>query len=723
MGQQDKTALGKVVSHAPTNLQPHGEPDRQGPHTAQKKGKESHLPPSPEKTVLGRAVSHQPTTLSPTTRAGKDKPAQPGHANPQPSPADHYSPPPAPHGNRALTAAALAFSFLVLVLLTAGIVGFGIYFFSFRDAQQAPDSPGANLAHVTQPESASPTSPDSKQDPTTKKAGGPSPKKPPGSQKDNPPTYKSDDFSLNKDKQPGSKTDEPSSPKKLEPDPLDKTEPKSKDAKKPDNEPVKPNPEKDALPAVSNHLQKLMGGTLEEQIKAVEQLAALGEQARPATQALCIAALSPVKGLSRAALKALEQVAPELSEPIFLLVVDGQAANHLKAIATLRKLGVKAKPAAPVLLDELQKRQAVFQLTIIKGANSGWNSHSLEEVIDAHMTALALLVPDEPLVVRAIIGVTTMSFRDAPFKSPRGFEPFRSSGLKLLYELAEKQPEHRKQIIIGLVYLFNDSVEHVKTQRQLTEDINELESVMLLLLRFSSEAQEPLAKIVIPQLHDLVRLPTPKLQAVRTTVRPPLLNLLVQTCNAPEHRKQVILGLVQPLADAVERTKAPPSKGVDSLLREFAEVDSISLALLQCGSEARAPVEKVVFPLLKDLEFHTDQSVRLKAKTLLQAFQEKKSPSTPQIAVNAASPTSGSLGQARSKSYRVTLVAGKTYVIDAVSGDFDPYLYLQDSFGRPVAQFNGRIVFRCTIAGEFEIIVAPLNPSHSGAFTLAVKEQ
>ena len=77
------------------------------------------------------------------------------------------------------------------------------------------------------------------------------------------------------------------------------------------------------------------------------------------------------------------------------------------------------------------------------------------------------------------------------------------------------------------------------------------------------------------------------------------------------------------------------------------------------------------------------------------------------------------------------MVAGKTYQIDMTkaNGGLDPYLRLEDSAGKNVAQdddsggnLNARIMFNCTQTGEYRI-VATTFVGGTGNFTLQVSEK
>jgi hypothetical protein len=81
------------------------------------------------------------------------------------------------------------------------------------------------------------------------------------------------------------------------------------------------------------------------------------------------------------------------------------------------------------------------------------------------------------------------------------------------------------------------------------------------------------------------------------------------------------------------------------------------------------------------------------------------------------------------KIYAIKLAKGKSYQIDMVSKDLDPFLRLEDSAGKELAKDddsggdrNARIQFQCPENGEYRII-ATTYFGGVGNFTLSVKEK
>src|SRR5262249_28489085 len=158
---------------------------------------------------------------------------------------------------------------------------------------------------------------------------------------------------------------------------------------------------------VARLIETLRSGSDLEKTKAIDQLGAMGTKAALATQALCEAAANDEKEVSRAALTALEKVAPDLQEPVFTLLVDGQAKNHVKAIRTIQRLAKAGHPALPVILHQTNKC-----LRELESGGSAWDLPILIHVTSQLLTCLYYVAPESPEAVR-VIG------RAASF-SPRG---------------------------------------------------------------------------------------------------------------------------------------------------------------------------------------------------------------------------------------------------------------------------------------------------------------
>jgi hypothetical protein len=430
-GSADKTALGQMVAHSPTNLPP--QPGAQ-PRQTTKTPAQVKIPSPPQnadKTALGEPVAHTPILLRHTAGGAKAPQAK------KPGPQAHVL------GSTPFrlpqSSGARIFLFCLLVFVLGVVLAGGLFWFL---TSQEASGPSADTAL----------------------AQGPKGKISPAATAD-----------------------------------------KSQQARK-SNE--KPAPKPEIPPNVAPLIAKLQKGTEEEKVKAAEQLALMGDKAKEAARALCEATVGPSKEVSRSALQALEKVAPELYEPVFTLVVDGQAANHLKAIGTLRGNGTKAKPAVPVLLHQIQKCQADLSNQLNNGFGGGWQAETLVQVITKHLTTLSEVTPEDPEVVKTIIGTAKLSIgHPILVDNINGLTntPFRSTGIILLGKLAGKRPEHRKTIIPELVTMLEKSVARIN-QAQDLNPVNVLADVEFVgdaLLKCGPEVKETLRKSVLPRLKDL----------------------------------------------------------------------------------------------------------------------------------------------------------------------------------------------------------------------------
>ncbi len=80
-----------------------------------------------------------------------------------------------------------------------------------------------------------------------------------------------------------------------------------------------------------------------------------------------------------------------------------------------------------------------------------------------------------------------------------------------------------------------------------------------------------------------------------------------------------------------------------------------------------------------------------------------------------------------SKSFKVTLAEGKTYVVDMMSQDFDTYLYLDGPDGANITEdddggegLNSRISYKAAKTGVYTLRASTFGQGGSGAFTLTI---
>jgi hypothetical protein len=76
------------------------------------------------------------------------------------------------------------------------------------------------------------------------------------------------------------------------------------------------------------------------------------------------------------------------------------------------------------------------------------------------------------------------------------------------------------------------------------------------------------------------------------------------------------------------------------------------------------------------------------------------------------------------------MTAGKTYMLDMFSAEFDTYLRLEDGKGKLLAEnddispenLNSRIIFNCKKDGTYRIVATSFQQVGRGAFVLIIRE-
>jgi len=92
-----------------------------------------------------------------------------------------------------------------------------------------------------------------------------------------------------------------------------------------------------------------------DRIKAAQELGKLGKRAKDAATPLCLAVVDPDPGVRRAALDALETVAPELQELVITLAMDGAS---LAVCEKIRGMGEAGVPAARLIREQVRLTSA-----------------------------------------------------------------------------------------------------------------------------------------------------------------------------------------------------------------------------------------------------------------------------------------------------------------------------------------------------------------------------
>jgi hypothetical protein len=232
-------------------------------------------------------------------------------------------------------------------------------------------------------------------------------------------------------------------------------------------------------------------------------LASLGEAALPAARDLCEAALDPSQKVARAALQALEKVHPDLQRSVFVLLVDDNAENHVRAFAKLGQLGEAGNPAVPIILFIIRTH-----LEHLTNLDERWD-YTRAQLVASCMEVLPRIAPEDPEVVKVLIGLTKMD-------SPGGVQVMRKGGridqltfrqyaIELLGTIAESHPKHRKQIVPPLVAVLKEAVERTNDadDYKVQAATAEMSQVGNTLVKCGADAKESLEKEALPRLKEL----------------------------------------------------------------------------------------------------------------------------------------------------------------------------------------------------------------------------
>jgi HEAT repeat protein len=184
-------------------------------------------------------------------------------------------------------------------------------------------------------------------------------------------------------------------------------------------------------PDLARLVRRLRSENATDRIQAANELASLGEAARPAARALCEAATDDQ--VRQAAIEALEKIQPALAKPITTLLVDSQAHNCIAAAEKLAAMGDSASPAIPVLIWHAKNAPIRFPY---------------RENLPLDIQALTKIGPTDPETVRAIIDhVQSPVTRKANLVRD---QEERVVALKALGALSRNQGSLRREIVVCL---------------------------------------------------------------------------------------------------------------------------------------------------------------------------------------------------------------------------------------------------------------------------------
>ncbi len=211
------------------------------------------------------------------------------------------------------------------------------------------------------------------------------------------------------------------------PKPVDHPNPAHRDTPEPDERP-KPvdHPNSDPLTVLVKELDSSDNAV---RVHAAQELARMGESAKPAARALCSAATSDSKEVRQAAIEALEKVQPDLAKPVTTLLVD--ANNSYLAAQQIAEMGDSAAPAIPVVI---------------------WNFRHLNGDVVFDIEALAKIGPMDSEAVGAIIDAAASPTDHLGQKLGIEQEP----ALTELGKLTQNHGSLRREIVTCLVKTITD---------------------------------------------------------------------------------------------------------------------------------------------------------------------------------------------------------------------------------------------------------------------------
>jgi HEAT repeat protein len=223
-------------------------------------------------------------------------------------------------------------------------------------------------------------------------------------------------------------------------------------------------PEQPPAPLGNARLDRLVKGlkgeTAAERRQAAEELAKLGEAARPAARALCEAAAGGDESVRRSALEALEKVHPSLYHPVTTLLVDENRWTQQQAGNTLAAMGSEARAAVPVVLAHLNQSRS---------PRPGWIDPS---AVLTDIAVLGRIGPDDPAVVRELIELAKLQ-PGRPFYLQSGIHAAAVRGLQ---EAGKADPALRGQIVPVLVSALDNSYPDAREEQTRLAAIAALEA-------------------------------------------------------------------------------------------------------------------------------------------------------------------------------------------------------------------------------------------------------
>jgi len=121
--------------------------------------------------------------------------------------------------------------------------------------------------------------------------------------------------------------------------------------------PEKPE-EKEKQEAIQRHIRNLKSSFTADRIRAAQELAKIGEDAKPAARALCEAAVESNVKVATEALEALEKVWPSLHKNVVIILAEKEPRKRAEAIKDILLLEEDGDAATPVILENLKRHIA-----------------------------------------------------------------------------------------------------------------------------------------------------------------------------------------------------------------------------------------------------------------------------------------------------------------------------------------------------------------------------
>jgi len=444
--------------------------------------------PAPnDKTTLGRLITHTPTGLQadpparkPAAKPAAKVPAKTAARPQKPVRTEAASPkqPAPPRKRSVLGKLVLLVVILVAVLGAGGLFGFGLL--RFMESRNKPaDGQDGYAQAADHPDEGSPRpSPSTGGDrPTDAKAPADQPKgrtdevgsprqdqpkaddaPPPRAdppRREEPPARRQDppktDPMPRQDPTPP-RRDEPKAPASDDPKPPPRTEdpkppPRRDEPKPPPADEPKP-PRRDE-PKMDQRVMSLLADLKSkkgaERLPVIDDLAKLGAVALPAVGNLCeVLASDSTPATRQAVLNALEKIHPELHKQVVVLLVEADAEKHQLATREIAQLGEQGRGAVPLLLAHIRTAPIRFRNVHNKGESAA------SKLLKEDLKALVQIAPTDPAVQKVLFDMTRLP----PGQTARfvtNDETVPTVAVRGLADIVQNHPDQAKKIGPGLL--------------------------------------------------------------------------------------------------------------------------------------------------------------------------------------------------------------------------------------------------------------------------------